>query len=363
MASIDVKSSAGCYTFAVGKNILADRLKAIKENHPFDSCFLFVDENVWAHHRQRISELFDESGVAYQTRIIPAGERSKSVQQWKELVDYLLTSGVRRNTPLFAIGGGVTGDLAGFAAASALRGIPLVHIPTTLLAMVDSSIGGKTGINHKTGKNLIGAFYQPLEVIADTSFLETLPKREWRNGLSEVLKYGAIRDKSIFDRSEMFFNNTERPDQNSELIDLVLKCAEIKAEIVAEDEFESGVRAHLNFGHTFAHALEKEADFELLNHGEAVYLGMLAAIKLSNLMDANIDPEPVLRFRSLYEFKISRESLHTEQLMKTMKSDKKVVDKNYRFVLLDDWQQPVVKSVNNKDLITQAWLTVFNELT
>lgn len=362
-ASLDVESSSGTYPFTVGSSILENKISALKQKNEFDTCFILVDENVWKHHNKRIKNLFDSLNVHYLHRVIPSGEESKTIHHWKELLDFLLQSGVRRNTPLFAIGGGVTGDLAGFAAASALRGIPLVHIPTTLLAMVDSSIGGKTGVNHSTGKNLVGAFYQPLEVIADLNFLATLPIREWRNGLSEVLKYGAIKDHTIFEASGIFRDDDDVLNKYPvELKELILKCAQIKADIVAADEFESGTRAYLNFGHTFAHALEKVSDFDLLNHGEAVYLGMLAAVTLSNETGANIDDDPIRQFRPLYSFKVSDKMLPEDQLFTAMKSDKKVIDDTFRFVLLKNWQQPVVMSVNETELIQKAWLTVFHEL-
>lgn len=361
-ASIDVKSSSGTYSFSVGSSILEEKISALKQKEEFDTCFILVDENVWKHHSTRIKDLFDSLDVRYIHQIIPSGEESKTIHQWSKLMDFLLQSGVRRNTPLFAIGGGVTGDLAGFVAASALRGIPLIHIPTTLLAMVDSSIGGKTGFNHSTGKNLVGAFYQPLEVIADLNFLATLPTREWRNGLSEVLKYGAIKDHSIFEASGIFRDDDVLKNYPEELKELIQKCAQIKADIVAADEFESGTRAYLNFGHTFAHALEKVSDFNLLNHGEAVYLGMLAAVTLSNETGATIDDDPIRQFRSLYSFKVSDKMLPEDQLFTAMKSDKKVIDDTFRFVLLKNWQQPVVMSVNETELIQKAWLTVFHEL-
>lgn len=361
-ASIDVKSSSGVYPYTVGSAVFESEVAALQEKTGFDTCFIFADGNLWKYHQERIEQTFNSLDVEYSVTIIPSGEQSKSVEQWQKLVDYLLRSGVRRNTPLFAIGGGVTGDLTGFVAASTLRGIPLVHVPTTLLAMVDSSIGGKTGVNHATGKNLIGAFYQPQEVIADLDFLKTLPERDWTNGLSEVLKYGAISDHSIFEACNIFKNDKIPETHPNELKQLILKCAQIKADIVAADEFEAGTRAYLNFGHTFAHALEKVSDYDLMNHGEAVYLGMLAAITLSNETGTEMSDEPVRRFRSLYKFRAAAEMLPEDKLLEAMKSDKKVIDDTFRFVLLNSWQQPVVKSVNEKELIHKAWLTVYNEL-
>lgn len=361
-ASIDVKSSSGSYPCTVGSDVFDSKIAEIQRNTNFDTCFILTDENLWNYHHEYIEETFGRLPVDYSVQIIPSGEQSKSIRLWNELVDFLLKSGVRRNTPLFAIGGGVTGDLAGFAAATTLRGIPLYHVPTTLLSMVDSSIGGKTGVNHETGKNLIGAFYQPKEVIADVKFLATLPDRDWTNGLSEVLKYAAIKEHTIFDTCEIFKNGNVLKAHADELKNLILKCIQIKADIVAADEFESGTRAFLNFGHTFAHALEKVLDFNTMNHGEAVYLGMLAAITLSQETGTQIDDSPIRRFRSLYNFRVNSEMLSEDKLFEAMKKDKKVIDDSLRFVLLNNWQQPVVKSVNDNELIKKAWLTVYNEL-
>lgn len=360
--SINVNTSSGSYPFTVGSDIFEKEAAMLHQSMGFDKCFIFADENVWKFHSESIEKVFHALKVDFIVKIIPAGENSKSVQQWRELVDFLLRSGVRRNTPLFAIGGGVTGDLAGFVAASTLRGIPLIHIPTTLLAMVDSSIGGKTGVNHATGKNLIGAFYQPEQVIADTGFLSTLPDRDWTNGLSEILKYGAISDHSIFGACEIFYEDDLLITHAGELNQIIQTCARIKADIVEADEFESGTRAFLNFGHTFAHALEKVADFDLMNHGEAVYLGMLAAITLSRETGTDINDHPIRHFRPLYTFRATPRMLPENNLLEAMKSDKKVIDNTFRFVLLNNWQQPVVKSVNDEERIHNAWLTVYNEL-
>lgn len=362
MGSIRIKTASGPCLYTSGSGILEASIRQVHTELSFSRCFLLVDENVWHHHRTRLQAVFDNLPGDYDVEVIPAGEQSKTVTHWNRLLGRLLENGVRRNTPLFALGGGVTGDLAGFVAASVLRGIPLVHIPTTLLAMVDSSIGGKTGVNHKAGKNLVGAFYQPKAVIADLNFLETLPGKEWGNGLSEILKYGAIHDHSIFEQSAIFLENGSPMANLSVLDELVLTCARIKADIVEADEYEAGKRAFLNFGHTFAHAMEKVADFDNLNHGEAVYLGMLAAINLSAALGAPVDDAPIRQFRPLYSFRVSENMLPSDPLMEAMKSDKKMVDDSYRFVLLNNWQQPEVKMVNNLRLIKQAWNTIYNEL-
>lgn len=359
---ITINATSSSYNAIVGKGIFKEGLADYLKEKNADKLFVLIDENVFKHHWKTIESVL--SGLVDHVHYleVPEGESSKSVHFWNKTLDFLLNEGIRRNTPLIVIGGGVTGDLGGFTAASALRGIPLIHIPTTVLAMVDSSIGGKTGVNHTTGKNLIGAFYQPETVIADIQFLESLPKNEWINGLSEILKYGAIRDDNIFEEAEIFLKADLSQVDPKKLIQLIAKCVKIKADIVEQDEFESGVRAFLNYGHTFAHALEKASDFHKISHGEAVFLGMLAAEKLSELTGANLQTTKLHQFRSLYTFRVSKDELSYKHLNEYMKSDKKRTDQHIKFVLLTAWQHPEVKTVKNKELINEAWDVVFDEL-
>ncbi|MDR9365208.1 MAG: 3-dehydroquinate synthase [Balneolaceae bacterium] len=362
-AEITINASSGSYKAAVGENIFEEELAIYLSQKQADKLFVLIDENVFRHHWKTIQPILSEIVTNVHFLQVPEGESSKSVRFWSKTLDFLLNAGIRRNVPLVVIGGGVTGDLGGFTAATALRGIPLIHVPTTVLAMVDSSIGGKTGVNHATGKNLIGSFYQPDRVIADTWFLESLPKTEWINGLSEILKYAAIRDETIFSEAEIFMEPDLQSMNKKKLIHLIAKCIKIKADIVEEDEFEGGIRAFLNYGHTFAHALEKACDFDTISHGEAVYLGMLAAQELSNLTGADLQTTKLSAYRSLYNFKISKEELSYNQLNEYMKSDKKRTDEHIKFVLLNNWQEPEVKTVKDKTLINQAWDTASNELS
>lgn len=361
-AKIDVRSASKTYPVVVGESLLFKTLSSLLKSQEADQVFIIIDENADRYHRERILAVLSENKVDYKIRVIPQGETSKSAKEWIACLDFLLDNDVRRNTPLLAVGGGVTGDLAGFAASTALRGIPLIHIPTTLLAMVDSSIGGKTGINHTKGKNLIGTFYQPEAVIADIDFLKTLPRHEWINGLSEILKYGAIEDTDILEKAEIFFEENPGKISPGELISLISRCVKIKADIVENDEFEGDIRAYLNFGHTYAHALEKACGFNKMNHGEAVYLGMLAATELSNLTGSTINPAPLKKYRPLYNFRVTKDDLSVSNLMEYMKSDKKRLNENLRFILLNQWQHPVIKTVNNKELIEHSWMAAINEL-
>jgi 3-dehydroquinate synthase len=329
-------------------------IKLLKSAPP-GRVFIVVDQNVEQLHGEELRKMAADITEDFRTYVLPAGESSKNYEHWKDLTDFLLNNGARRNTPVFAIGGGVTGDLAGFAAATVLRGLPLIHIPTTLLAMVDSSIGGKTGINHEMGKNLLGSFYQPDAILINTGFLSTLPRNEWINGLSEILKYAAIKDETIFQTCKEIFLEKNHTAGHPLLEELIRKCAKIKADVVAADEKESGLRMILNFGHTFAHALENNAEYKNISHGEAVFIGMVAATRLSNILGASIDIDVLEKFRYLYEFDPSIGSYQSDDLIRAMYSDKKRMSENLKFVLLQDWADPYVTECREIALISDAW--------
>jgi 3-dehydroquinate synthase len=238
---------------------------------------IITDESVARHHLAPLHHSLSEHGIAHHTVILPPGESTKDLAHFGRLVDEILDLGVERGTMLVALGGGVVGDIAGFAAATLLRGIDFVQIPTTLLAQVDSSVGGKTAINTSAGKNLLGAFYQPRLVLADTTSLATLPRRELRAGYGEIAKYGLIRDLDFFEWLEAA-GAAVCDLEAAALTRAVMVSCRMKAAIVAADEREDGDRALLNFGHTFGHALEAETGFgDRLLHGEAVAIGMVLA--------------------------------------------------------------------------------------
>jgi 3-dehydroquinate synthase len=242
---------------------------------------IITDENVARHHLDALRRSLDAAGIASETLVLAPGEATKSFADLANVCDWLLAGGIERGDCIVAFGGGVIGDLAGFAAAVVLRGIAFVQVPTTLLAQVDSSVGGKTGINSRLGKNLIGAFHQPLCVVADTAVLSTLPRRELAAGYAEVAKYGLIGDADFFDwldgNAETLFAGA--PEARAHAVEVSCRA---KARIVAADETEAGVRALLNLGHTFGHALEAAAGFgERLLHGEAVAVGMAMAFRFS----------------------------------------------------------------------------------
>lgn len=331
------------------------------ERYASSRLLLAVDEEVNDLHgeavRRECGRLFGECVTA----VVPEGERSKSVEEWRRLTDVFMESGPERGTPLLAVGGGVTGDLAGFAASTLLRGIPLIHMPTTLLGMVDSSVGGKTGVNHAAGKNLIGSFYQPAAVFAQFRFLRTLPEEEWVNGLAEMLKYAAIRQPELFE--ELRLAAGEGFGVSDRWGDLVFRSARIKGEIVEEDTLESGRRAFLNFGHTYGHALEKIAGYGNISHGEAVFLGMIAATRASEKLGAPVDPARFGPFLSLYRAPYGRYSNRTDELMEAMKRDKKVKEKELRLVLLDRWGEPRLYRAPDARLVEESWNYAFRMVT
>jgi 3-dehydroquinate synthase len=258
---------------------------------------LVSDSNVAPLHADACERALAARGLTVRRCVIPAGEESKSLAQLSALYDAAVAAGLDRRGAMVALGGGVVGDLTGFAAATYLRGVPFVQVPTSLLAMVDSSVGGKTGINLPHGKNLVGAFYQPVEVTIDLNTLTTLPEREYRSGLAEVVKYGVIRDAAFFAELEAGVPRLLARDP-ALLGDVVARCCRIKAEVVASDETESGPRAILNFGHTLAHALETALGYGTWTHGEAVSAGMVYAAEVS-VRQTGLPRESAARLRRL----------------------------------------------------------------
>ncbi len=258
--------------------ILGDFLE--NSNKKYSKIFIISDENVADLHLETVRLNIDDS-YEVENIIIGSGESSKGFDAFKAVCETILTKGVDRNSLIIALGGGVIGDLSGFVASVILRGIDFVQIPTTLLAAVDSSVGGKTAINSKSGKNLIGSFYQPKLVLCDLAFLDSLPDRELRAGYAEVLKYGLIEDSDFFEYLESDFERvlTKKDDA---LAKIITRSCQVKADIVSKDEKEHGIRALLNFGHSFGHVLESETNYsDILNHGEAVAVGMLMAARMS----------------------------------------------------------------------------------
>ena len=294
---------------------------------------LVTDLNLQLAH----PSLFEEVLENVPTFVISPGEPSKSLHRLGEIWDFLASIRMDRKGTVIALGGGVIGDLTGFAAASFLRGVACYQVPTTLLSMVDSSIGGKTGINISAGKNLVGAFYHPREVLIDTSFLETLPQVEFSAGMAEVVKYGLLGDLELFERLESL--DCLHP-RHPALSTVIRRCCEIKARVVKEDERENlaeGGRALLNLGHTYGHAVEQVAGYGVYLHGEAVAIGMAAAVEMSRLKGwvSGEDVDRVIRILKRYDLPVSlRSPLASIDLLDAMQQDKKVRQGIIRFVAM-----------------------------
>ena len=291
----------------------------------------------------QLQGLLESHGVSVVPIILPDGEKYKNAGTLNQIYDALLSNRCERGTPLIALGGGVVGDMAGYAAATYLRGVPFIQIPTTLLAQVDSSVGGKTGINHPLGKNMIGAFYQPLVVLADVATLDTLPDRELRAGIAEIIKYGLIRDLPFFEWLEQNIDKLLARDADALQYAIARSC-ENKAEVVAADERERGERALLNLGHTFGHAIENGMGYGVWLHGEGVAAGTIMAADLSQRMGWLAEAD-VARISSLFEragLPVAAADLGADRYLELMGLDKKVQGGRIRFVLLKAIGQAVV---------------------
>ena len=292
------------------------------------------------------------AGIASETLLIPDGETHKTWDTLHDVLTRLLEQKAERSTTIIALGGGIVGDVAGFAAAIYQRGMPFVQIPTTLLAQVDSSVGGKTGVNHPLGKNLIGAFYQPRAVLVDTDCLATLPERELAAGLAEVIKYGAIRERTFFDWLEANLDSLTARD-SAALTHAIAQSCKVKAQIVAADEREAGERALLNFGHTFGHAIEAGAGYGKWLHGEAVAAGMVIAARLSQRVAglASDDAGRLTRLLERARLPVRPPPMSYERWMELISRDKKTSGGAARFILLESLGRATVRSgVANADL-------------
>ncbi len=317
------------------EDFVRERLEATWAGRGCRKALLVCDSQIRDIWGDRYARHAANLGLKTQVAEVPSGEKSKSPDALISLYDRLIDLEADRHTLVIAVGGGVIGDLAGFAAASFNRGLPLIMVPTTLLAQVDSSVGGKTGINHPQGKNLIGAFHQPIGVWIDLESLDTLPSREFRSGLAEVLKYGVIQDAPFFDYLETNADKALARD-DSVLLHLVARSCRLKADVVEKDELEhTGLRAILNFGHTVAHAIENVAGYGAYLHGEAVGAGMVAearlAVRLGWIEEALA--ERIARLVQRLDLPVTIEGCDLERLVGAMKHDKKNKLGRIRFVL------------------------------
>ena len=326
---VAVDTPSRSYTVIVGRNVLARLPELLDAAGAPSRRFIVSSPRVWKAQGSRLAASTIEAPI-----LVPDGERAKTLRTVSRVYDALIEQRADRASTLVTFGGGVIGDLAGFAAATYLRGIPLVHIPTTLLAQVDSSIGGKVGVNHALGKNLIGAFYQPHTVIIDPLVLSSLPRREFRAGIYEVIKYGVTSSPELFERVRLGRTAILKQDPDI-LLDIIAESCRIKGAVVTADERETGLRRILNFGHTAGHALESVTEYRRFRHGEAVAYGMRVAARVASargLLDESsrraID-DAILGFGPLPVVT----DLRVDVMLRSMQRDKKVVAGRLHFVL------------------------------
>ena len=337
MKTVELKLPHHRYEVCIAPGLLSELGTLTRANAPHDRATLIIDDKILDTHGRTATASMKAAGYTPLVATMTSGEDHKNLATVEKLYHKLLDERLERKSPVVALGGGIVGDTGGFVAASYLRGVPFVQCPTTLLAMVDASVGGKVGVNMPQGKNLIGAFHQPVLVVIDTDTLETLPKRELICGLAECVKHGVIRDPELFDWIDQNVDAILKLDPGT-LVELVERNVRIKAAVVMEDEKESGVRAHLNFGHTFAHAIEAGTEYGKYLHGEAVALGMVAATRLAadqGRCDAGLTDKLVALLNKIGLPTKAHGLPATDKLMAIMRSDKKVADGRVRLVLPD----------------------------
>ena len=354
MQTLTVGLDKRSYPIHVGQGLLGQSA-LLKEHIPGKRAAIITNTTVAPLYLDKLEKVLQELGIDSVHVILPDGEKYKNNDTLNIIYDALLTHRCERGTPLIALGGGVIGDMTGYAAATYLRGVPFIQIPTTLLAQVDSSVGGKTGINHPLGKNMIGAFYQPQLVLADTRTLSTLPDNELSAGIAEVIKYGLIRDLPFLEWLEQ--NIEKLLDRDTDALQYAItKSCENKAEVVAADEREKGERALLNLGHTFGHAIESGMGYGNWLHGEGVSAGTVMAADLSQRMGW-ISAQDVERIRALFErakLPVVAPDIGVEKYLEFMGLDKKVEGGIMRFVLLKAIGDAVVSGEVSDELLRQT---------
>jgi 3-dehydroquinate synthase len=372
MYSMTVRTASATYPVVVGARVLEEIPQRLAAEGLQGAVWLIADAALTTAAAD-VERHVRAGGYRISTLLVPSGEASKSAQQLQELYDWLIGGGVERRDIVLALGGGVIGDLAGYAAATTLRGLTIVQLPSTLLAMVDAAIGGKTAINHRLGKNLIGAFHQPRVVLADTTLLATLPARELRAGWAEVIKHGVIRDGGLFSALNELADarhwqaggptaawDAADPQLTEQLTALIARAAAVKTEVVSLDEFEQGERITLNYGHTIGHAIEQAAGYQLL-HGECVAIGMDAAARIAEQLGL-CSADLVRRQRDLlgaYGLSVQLPpELISGGLAELIQRDKKVLQGRIRWVLPTAIGSVTVRSDVPHDVVQQVLATL-----
>ena len=354
MLCVNVELKERRYPIYIGEGLLKDETcYPLKKG---DKAMIVTNPTVAQYYLETVTQTLEKIGCQVESVLLPDGEKYKTLESLNLIFTALLKHNHGRDTTIIALGGGVIGDVVGFAAASYQRGVHFIQIPTTLLAQVDSSVGGKTAVNHELGKNMIGAFYQPSTVIIDTLTLNTLPKREVNAGLAEVIKYGAILDYTFFEWLEAHIDELVALNQHS-LQYCIARCFQIKADVVARDETEKGDRALLNLGHTFGHAIETHLGYGNWLHGEAVAAGIMMAAVLSEQL-GDLSFEDVARLEKLLARAnlptVSPDTMLPDDYLPHMMRDKKVLAGKLRLVLLKALGQSYVATDTDKSLVLNA---------
>ncbi|HEV2211202.1 MAG TPA: 3-dehydroquinate synthase [Verrucomicrobiae bacterium] len=336
MRTVHVPLGLRSYTIKIGQGLLEILGKECAVLGLGKRCAVISDRNVAPRYAKRLLKALAQQGIAPMLVTVPAGETAKQLRTVAACYQQLAEHRLERTSFIIALGGGVVGDLAGFVAATYLRGVPFVQVPTTLLAQVDSSVGGKVGVNLKAGKNLVGAFYQPRLVLCDLATLKTLPARQYRAGLAEVIKYGIIQDAAFFEQLERELPRLLQRDPRT-LETVVARCCELKAAVVREDETEGGRRAILNFGHTIGHGLEAISGYGKYLHGEAIAIGQVAAAQLSSRLlgmpEPHVERVAALLRRAGLPTQLKLSTSERRKLLSAMTLDKKVSGGEIKFVL------------------------------
>jgi 3-dehydroquinate synthase len=354
-----VSTGGGSYPIYVGAGLIEDAGRLLAEHGARGRAVAISDEGVAPAHAQTLSESLELAGFSAEVIMIGEGEPAKSLATVEKLYDRLAELAVERGDTIVSLGGGLVGDVAGFVAATYLRGVSLAHVPTSLLAMADAAIGGKTGVNHPRGKNLIGAFYQPILVIEDPSLLATMPDRAYREGFAELIKHGLIADVKLLDQLESRGDALLARDEGV-LTEVLVASARAKAAIVSADEREADKRMWLNYGHTVGHAIEAATNYEAFLHGEAVTVGLMAAatigLELGMLSEAD-----ARRHRDVierYGLPVATEGLPAARVREAMQLDKKRAGGQQRWVLLEGLANPVVRSDVPDEVLVEALAAV-----
>lgn len=358
MAEVRVNLGENSYTIYIGTGNLPGIGALMRENRLSGKVLVVSDENVGNLYGEEVLTSLQAAGFSPEIFCVKPGENTKSIEVAMSLYTKAISMGLDRKSPLVALGGGVVGDLTGFVAATYLRGVPFVQIPTSLLAQVDSSVGGKVAINHPLGKNLIGAFYQPRLVLIDTDCLQSLPERELYTGLAEVIKYGMIADQEFF---FYLLNNAERilNKEQDALVKIISTSCAIKAKVVEQDEKEAALRMILNFGHTIAHAIEIDTKHKY-NHGEAVAIGMHGAVLLSTYMGlcSKSILEKICVLINNFNLPLTAPECSPKSLLPYFARDKKTVGGKTKWILVEDIGQVSIRSDVPQQLIEQVLLKV-----